>query len=304
MASSSNSPFSKGRLMSTLTTIQHTSAVVFGSFLLVHLAAPAVAVVAPQGESLELATKTMILGRVYYQNLLTEPIIVYGAISVHVASSLLKKALQTQNLYKARKREASPVDGYTISDPNDETTATTPKAKSILPPITLQTVTGLLMIPALSIHAYLNRIAPASSSAPIKELSPSELDYTYVTYGFLTQSKAWRYITWALYAVLLGAGAAHVVNGTDKIARRSKARRDMKKTKKDGIGSVLGSTRAAVSQEDAKRRYRRKALIDGSVSFIGAAWLAAGIRRMVIEDKANFTTSWVTKRVSSLSEIV
>lgn len=46
--------------MSTLTTIQHSSALVFGSFLFVHLAAPSVAVVAPKGESLELATKTMV----------------------------------------------------------------------------------------------------------------------------------------------------------------------------------------------------------------------------------------------------
>lgn len=60
MASTSNSPFSRGRLMATLTTVQHTSALVFGSFLFVHLAAPAVAVVAPRAESLELAAKTMV----------------------------------------------------------------------------------------------------------------------------------------------------------------------------------------------------------------------------------------------------
>lgn len=46
--------------MSTLTSVQHTSALVFGSFLFVHLAAPSVAVVARSGESLELATKTMV----------------------------------------------------------------------------------------------------------------------------------------------------------------------------------------------------------------------------------------------------
>jgi hypothetical protein len=46
--------------MSTLTSVQHTSALVFGSFLLVHLAAPSVAVVARPGGSLDLATKTMV----------------------------------------------------------------------------------------------------------------------------------------------------------------------------------------------------------------------------------------------------
>lgn len=159
------------------------------------------------------------------------------------------------------------------------------------------------MMPALSIHAYLNRIAPSSSSAPIKELSPSELDYTYVTYGFLTPSKAWRYISWTVYAVLLAAGAAHVVNGTDKIARRSKARRNARKVENEGTtstpASALGSTRAAAQQADAKMRYRKKALINGTVSFLGAAWLAAGIRRMVLED--NGTTLWLTKRVSKFT---
>jgi succinate dehydrogenase hydrophobic anchor subunit len=238
---------------------------------------------------------------VYYQNVLTEPIIVYASISIHVLSSLLKKALQAYSRFEARRKDASSVKGYTIGDEVEDSDKVVNSARSALPPITLQTITGALMIPALSVHAYLNRIAPSSSSAPIKELSPSELDYTYVTHGFLTSSKAWRYITWTVYAVLLTAGAAHVVNGTDKIARRSKARKDMKRVKKAAAtsppASALGTTRADIQQVDVKRRYRRKALINGTVSFLGAAWLAAGIRRMVLED--NGTTLWLTKRVSS-----
>lgn len=60
MASSSTSPFSRARVVSALTTTQHVSALVFGSFLFVHLAAPSVAAVAPHGGALDLSTKTMV----------------------------------------------------------------------------------------------------------------------------------------------------------------------------------------------------------------------------------------------------
>lgn len=59
-ASTSTSPFSRARIMTTLTSAQHVSALVFGSFLVVHLAAPSVAVVASHDNATDLATKTMV----------------------------------------------------------------------------------------------------------------------------------------------------------------------------------------------------------------------------------------------------
>lgn len=163
-------------------------------------------------------------------------------------------------------------------------------------PFSVHTITGFILIPAVTIHSYLNRIAPSSSSTPINELSPSELDYSYVTHGFLTASKAWRYITWSLYASLLFAGAVHVVGGTDRIAKRMKAKRAMKETKKSG-SYPLGRSRGEAKGLDAKKRKQRNAVINGAVSLAGVAWLAVGIRRMAWEDHTG-TSTWMTKRVS------
>ncbi|UZJ56667.1 hypothetical protein CBS101457_005987 [Exobasidium rhododendri] len=292
MASSSNSPFSKGRVMATLTTLQHTSALVFGSFLIVHLAAPAVAVVAPRGETIELATKTMVLGRVYYQNVLTEPLVVYASISIHLLSSLAKRGLQLQRKRRTdRTTDPSSVEGYIIDSRSD---------KQIQPGVkspfgnSIHTITGLILLPAVAIHSYLNRIVPSSSSAPINSLSPSEIDYSYVTHGFLTNSKAWRYVTWSLYASLLAAGAVHVVAGLDRIAKRTRARRAMKETKKQ-VSLPLNSKREQMKNTDVKTRKQRAALINGAVSIAGAMWLAVGLRRMVMDDRVGASSSMMKR---------
>lgn len=231
----------------------------------------------------------------------------YASISVHVTSSLLKRLLRIQSSYQRKRNEkdTSSEEGYIIRDPQNEEISKKSKPFNFnftWPTFNLQLVTGLVLLPALSIHAHLNRIAPSSSSAPINELSPSELDYSYVAYGFLTSNTAWRYITWTVYAFLLGAGAAHVVNGTDKIAKRMKAKRDMKATKRQVTSVLPGSSRDAIKKVDARRKYKRAAAINGLVSILGAAWLAFGIRRMIVEDSSS-TSTWLTKRVKSFSFI-
>lgn len=229
-------------------------------------------------------------------------------------TSLIKKALQVQRRYERRKQsDFEEVKGYTIPDEDTSaevvsTSAETKRRSPLLSTLSIHTITGLILIPAVSIHSYLNRIAPASSKSPINELSPSELDYTYVTYGFLTKSTVWRYITWALYLGLLGAGAVHVVGGTDKIARRLKAKKAMSKSKKQGSSnsmptSPVSSNRADMKQYDAKRRAQRSALVNGAVSLAGVAWLSAGVYRMAMEDTLSTSTTWTMKRVSDCSSL-
>lgn len=215
----------------------------------------------------------------------------------------MKRAIRFQSSNQRRQTEksSSSEEGYIIRDTQDEVISKQSNRyqfKFTLPSFNLQFVTGLLLIPTLSIHAYLNRIAPSLSLNPINELSPSELDYSYVTFGFLTSNKAWRYITWTMYAFLLGAGASHVVNGTDKIAKRIKAKRGMKAIKRQIAAPPIapGSSRDASKQMDAKQKYRRAAAINGSVSLLGATWLAFGIRKMIVEDNSS-TSAWLTKRV-------
>jgi hypothetical protein len=222
---------------------------------------------------------------------------VYASISLHVLSSVAKRVLELSRLREQKRSAAASTEGYEIKDANEVEASTSTKkiGKS-----TLHTITGFLLIPVVTIHSYVNRISPSSSKAPIKEYSPSELDYSYVTYGFLTSSKSWRYITWTLYCALLAAGAAHVVGGTDIIAKRFKARREMKATKKEGASLPLASDRLQMKRGDVRMRKQRKALINGAVTFAGAAWLAVGIAKMASEDTSH-ASAWMTKRVSVYS---
>ncbi len=82
-----------------------------------------------------------------------------------------------------------------------------------LPPLSSQQLTGLLLAPFLAQHAYVNRIVPASARAPIAHLSPSELDYTYVSHALAR----WPAITAGLYAALIGAASWHAVGGAVKV---------------------------------------------------------------------------------------
>jgi hypothetical protein len=88
----------------------------------------------------------------------------------------------------------------------------------------------------------------------------------------------------------------HVVGGTDRIAKRVKAKKVMKETKKQAT-LPLGSSRAEAKRVDTKSRNKRIAAINGAVSMAGVLWLAVGVRRMILEDSTG-TSSWMTKRVS------
>jgi hypothetical protein len=289
-------------MLTTLTTVQHTSALLFGSFLFVHLAAPATAVVAGEGNATDLATKTMILGRVYYQNIISEPIVVYGAALAHIMSGIAKRALRLyarQQRSASSPKEADGVEPYRLKDAGE---ANVPKNRSLALP-SIHTMTGLLLAPALAVHVALNRLVPAGSTSPINELSPSELDYSFVTYGFEQQRpKIWKYITYAMYALLLGAGSVHVVSGTDRIAQRARARRVSSRTASSNEALKQRSTHTTARQvamdRDGRRRRDRKSAVTAIVSAAGAIWLAIGIARMAKEGSG--VSGYMAKRVSVL----
>ncbi|PWN91727.1 hypothetical protein FA10DRAFT_265573 [Acaromyces ingoldii] len=315
MASSSSWPFSRARTISTLTTVQHGSAIAFGSFLIVHLAAPAVAVVAPSGEAVELATKTMILGRVFYQNAVTELTIVWGALGLHLASSFAKRVMLALPLHKRRPSSSKgdeTIQGYSIPEhgPTDASAHPPPPQKRRRKPLSfpsIHTLTGFILAPAVALHAALNRLVPSRSSAPISDLSPSELDYSYVVHGFQHDSNAsWRAITYGLYAALLAAGALHVAGGSDKIAKRLQSRRGRRvgnsgNSHSSGssstieVGDSKSSPRAAAKSIDVARKAQRKKTATGAVALLGAGWLGWGIRRMNRESEG-LISSWSAKR--------
>ncbi|PWN48882.1 hypothetical protein IE53DRAFT_363555 [Violaceomyces palustris] len=102
-ATSTMNARTKLKLLKLLTRLQTGSAISFSTFLMVHLSSPLSALVGSVvgrggGTSgyegaVDWASRTMILGRVYYQNPLTEPILIWGSLSIHVASSIARRWL-------------------------------------------------------------------------------------------------------------------------------------------------------------------------------------------------------------------
>ena len=168
------------RLWRYATLAQSASAATVGSVLIVHLAAPVVAALVPGPGGVDLANQTMLLGREYYQQALLEPIVVWGAMGMHVGASAIRRWLR----------------------PTRRTS--------------WHAFAGLALIPVVAWHVCLNRLVPMTSRAPIAHLSPSELDMAHVGAGLQT----FPIVTWSFYTWLCVAGAVHMVGGLPKLRRR------------------------------------------------------------------------------------
>ncbi|WFD04125.1 hypothetical protein MOBT1_002828 [Malassezia obtusa] len=180
----------RARLLSVATAVQTGTAATLGSVLVTHLAAPVVAaLVGP--EQLDLANQTMLLGRVYYQNALLEPVVVWGALTAHLVASAVRRALLPRGgSWDVRRWSWAQ----------------------------WQSAAGYVLVPALLTHVWVNRVAPSASAPPVAGLSPSELDMSYVAYGFHVPRYVARSV--ALYAVLIAATALHWIGGAPKMSQR------------------------------------------------------------------------------------
>lgn len=222
-----------------LTTLSHTSALVFSSFLVVHLASPLSATAhlatnASTTGSTDTASKWQLLGRVYYQNekLKTENIFVWGALGVHLLSSIAKRAII---VYQRWRREKP-------SDPAEELPFISPDARKpnenlsrgiigipLLARPSLHTFTSYALAPLLLHHVLLHRILPSSSSHPINELSPSDLDHNFTSYGL----QRYPFISWTILSALTIVGGIHVAGGVGIIGKRLGAKAKARARYKD-----------------------------------------------------------------------
>lgn len=176
------------RLRGAAKLVQTGSAVTLGALIVTHLAAPVVA--ALTRSPTEHANQVMLLGRVYYQHPIVEPVLVWGALSVHTLASLVCRALQPRLPLRAPTR-------WTWR--------------------TWHSVAGVALVPILLVHAWSNRLAPSVQRAPICELSPSELDMSYVAWGFAHAPA----LSTIVYTWLCVASAIHVVGGVPKLTARA-----------------------------------------------------------------------------------
>lgn len=163
-------------LLKVSTRAQTISAITFSGFMILHLAAPIGA-----GLGLD-ASGIMLLTREYYQTPLLEPVLVWGSLSAHIASSIIRRSILG-----------------------------VPKKPS------LHSATGWLLVPMTLAHAFTHRVLPAW-----KGISPALLSYQYVSHALTESPVISMaiYGTMVLAIVQHGiAGARALISGRRKAAR-------------------------------------------------------------------------------------
>ncbi|KDR81910.1 hypothetical protein GALMADRAFT_90357 [Galerina marginata CBS 339.88] len=158
-----------------LTKTAHFSAPFITTFLLIHLSAPALANIG--GSSL--SSRTMLLGREYYQTILSEPLLILGPLTLHAVSGSLKRLLSPPGRPPRRLTHLLSITGY---------------------------ATLLLFLP---VHYLTHRAYPTLDVAPIYAVGPAELDYEFVKTGL----KSWPIRSWLMYTGLVLSTTLHLVDG-------------------------------------------------------------------------------------------
>ncbi|KAF8626369.1 hypothetical protein AX15_005019 [Amanita polypyramis BW_CC] len=159
-----------------LTKIAHGCTPFITTFIVVHLASPAVASFGGSA----LSSKVMLLSREYYQTAWGEPLLVLAPIVFHVGAGAAKRVLSTSPGRKPRPLSSIiTYTGYAL---------------------------GALFLP---IHFTLHRVYPTTVDHPINALGPAELDYEFVKYGL----QRWPIRSWVLYAGLVSCVALHGIAG-------------------------------------------------------------------------------------------
>lgn len=327
---STSRPSVLARFVPTLTTTSHVSALVFSSFLVVHLGAPLASTLrlslnilgnsAADASSgcTEAASKWQLLGRVYYQGALSEPVVVWGAALLHVLSSVAKRGIM---VYLARKRrrtantagvdhdpaqEAAEKEDQAILAGEDASAVTSgeepllplpahatsssrkipsrrswPWSSSSSPPPTTHTLSAYALIPLLLSHLTLHRLRPLCSAYPINSLSPSELDYSFVHFGAALYPRIYT----ASMVGLVTVAAYHVAGGAGIIGRRwglkYRARREAALGAGMGV-STGGPEGAGKARQTRKRKRKQGPLVP---ALLGSALVLLGFWGIVRDEE-------------------
>ncbi|CAG8445765.1 14595_t:CDS:1 [Ambispora leptoticha] len=264
---------------SHLTITQAGSAIVFSTFLVTHLSATALA----NFGGIELANRTMLLGRVYYQNHLLEPIVVFGALGLHIASGVAKRVIRLYWKYRRLdKRELTgdvheTVERIVTDEKNEEgqvvrqkiTTKTTKtittsfitKASAFLLPF--HSLVGYLLIPAVINHVGIHRILPKRYFG-----DSSLINMTYVTLAL----RRWPKSSYLAYATLVGLAVYHVAGGAPAALKIIKG-----VTVQKGKNEKQSAT-VPESSENSKKliKYLRNGAIATTIGLVGGGLLVIG----------------------------
>lgn len=222
------------RTLSVLTRLQYASASVLGAFSVVHLSAPLMSLLRLSGDvndRVDAVSRWMLLGRVAYQSGIGEALL-WASLGTHLVSGVLKHLVTRFTVVSSGRTDADSSDFKdTVEQPS-----TRPASK-----FTIAQLSGYILAPFAVHHAFVNRILSSSPSAPILRLSPSELDYSFVSHSLSHPNTTVRIIMASAYTVLIGAFAVHAVYAVPALLRT------LPKKSSSGAGSKKRRSQAQVS---------------------------------------------------------
>ncbi|CAG8812056.1 9691_t:CDS:1 [Cetraspora pellucida] len=253
-----------------LTLVQVGTAAVFTTFLVTHLSATALATLG----GIELTNKTIVLGRVYYQNRFLEPIIVAGSFWGHILSGLIKRGIKLYWKYKKQDTrnlagEAHEKVEMIVTDgPNEQgvvvrktmkKTTTTITGSYISRAIVLllpyHHLAGYLLIPFVLSHAFIHRVLPRRHFG-----DSSMINASYVTLAL----KKWPRSTYLTFTMLIGLGVYHVCSGAPVVYKILR-------------GSIIKNSDKPTSEATKKRlRIIRNGVIVSSIGLLATGLLVIG----------------------------
>lgn len=241
---------------------------------------------------------------------------VWGALGVHVLSSTARRLLQTFWPASSSTSTPSPNSISSLTTPplpaTHTTSSTSPsnqtdwfRVRIRLTSLSLHALTGYLLIPTVWIHAMVHRIVPSRSSPPIRNLSPSELDYSFVSYGIAR----YPFTSTLVFGTLIGAASWHAIEGARKVYLRSGPGSLSLWKKTTGKTSTSAVTQnspnpealrpSAPSRANGKRARRQAATVAGSATGL----LIAALYRIGAEGDAA-VPAWLARRYEACYALV
>lgn len=213
---------------------------------------------------------------------------------MHLLSSVLKRGVAAWMKWKRGG------DGYTLhAGPPQQQAQTTWTAWWP----SLHTATSYLLTPLVLHHILLHRILPSSDSHPINNLSPSELDHNFTSYGL--QRYPWT--SWITLGALTVIGGIHVAGGVGIIGKRlggakkaaaAAAARRKEEQEEEQERERLPMPVQQSNHKKTKRSTKSRSPVPPAL-FVSALILTGvwGISRDP-DSKIDSTSTWMTRRVS------
>ncbi|SNX81980.1 uncharacterized protein MEPE_00685 [Melanopsichium pennsylvanicum] len=209
------------RTLSILARLQSASAAALVAFGVVHLSAPLVGLLQLGGDvndRVDAVSGWMLLGRVAYQSGVGEAAL-WAALGAHLVAGITKRLVTCFTVARTSAESTISTELTDSAEAKEQATAaasTPPRASWKL---SIAQKSGYVLAPFALHHALVNRIIPSSASPPISSLSPSELDYSFVSHTLSHPNVIVRLTMATAYTVLIGAFAVHTVYAVPVLLR-------------------------------------------------------------------------------------